>query len=168
MSVMGNKWALNSGYTIVELMVVVVLIIFLVTSVVFADSALTNVTRQARDSERNDDLSSVALLFERYYRTSPTATGSTYPTTLQTSASIIDAIVPNAELLTPPGLDAPAFSAASDNTVPQDTTFDRYIYQPFAADGSLCNLGPPCVRFVLYYRSEVLDTVEMIESRHQQ
>ena len=165
---MGNRNSDQAAYTIVELMVVVVLIVFLVTSVVWADSALTNVTRQSRDSERSDDMQSVALLFERYYRTSPTAAGSSYPTTLQAAEASIGTIVTNAELLTPPSLSEPVFSVASDTTVPQDTTVDRYVYQPFTANDTLCNLIPPCVRFILYYRSEVTDEIKMIESSHQQ
>lgn len=148
-------------------MVVVLLIALLATSVVWADTALIATTKHSRDSERSDDMSSVALLFERYYRTSPTAVGSSYPTTQQATTAIAD-LVPNQELLTPPSLSSPVFNVASTNAMPQDPTVDQYIYQPFNAFDGLCTNTPPCVRFVLYYRTEATDEVKIIESEHQQ
>lgn len=167
MSVMGNKHSYEAGFSLIELMVVVMLIALLATSVVWADTALIAATKHSRDSERSDDMSSVALLFERYYRTSPTAVGSSYPTTQQATTAIDD-LVSNQELLIPPSLSSPAFSMASTDEIPQDPTVDQYIYQPFNAYDGLCTSTPPCVRFVLYYRTEATDEVMMIESKHQQ
>lgn len=167
MRVMGNRYKYAAGFSLIELMVVVMLIALLATSVVWADTALIATTKRSRDSERSKDMKSVALLFERYYTSSPTAVGSSYPTTQQVTGSI-GSLVPNAELLTPPNLSATAFSVASTNAAPQDPTVDQYIYQPFNAFDGLCTSTPPCVRFVLYYHTEATDEIVTIESEHQQ
>lgn len=155
-----------AAYTMVELMVVVVLLAILATGVVWVDSALIGTTKDARDSERASDLRSVALILEQYYQNNPTGTGSTYPTTSQITLSVAD-IIPNEEIRTPPDQAAPIFSnATSANT--QSPSVDEYIYQPLTAGGALCTSSPPCVKFILYYRSEKSDQVMTIESRHQQ
>lgn len=166
MSVMGIKKGVIAGYTLVELMVVVVILTILATGVVWVDSALIGATKSSRDDERASDMKSVALLFEQYYRTSPNATGSSYPTTQQLTSSLAS-FVPDQELVTPPSLDAPAFLVATD-TDPQVPSVDEYIYQPFAANGTLCTTTPPCVRFVLYYSTEKTNEVIRVESSHQQ
>lgn len=167
MSVMGNRYKYAAGFSLIELMVVVMLIALLATSVVWADTALIATTKRSRDSERSNDMKSVALIFERYYRTSPTATGSSYPTTQQITTSV-DSLIGNAELLTPPSLSSPVFLVASTNKTPQTPTVDQYIYQPFNAYDGICTSTPPCVRYVLYYRTEATDEIVTIDSEHQQ
>lgn len=166
MSIMGIKRGFLAGYTLVELMVVVVLLSILVTGVIWVDSALIGTTKQSRDAERASDMRSVALIFEQYYQTNPSSDGSTYPTTSEITSSLSD-IVSNQEILTPPNVSSPAFSTASDAST-QDPSIDEYIYQPYTAADALCTSSPPCVRFMLYYRSEYTDEVNVIDSRHQQ
>ncbi|HTK39924.1 MAG TPA: prepilin-type N-terminal cleavage/methylation domain-containing protein [Patescibacteria group bacterium] len=166
MSVLGNTQGHKTGFTLLELMVVVVLLALLVTGVVWVDSALISSTKQSRDAERATDVKSIALLFEQYYRSSPTGAGSTYPTTQQVTGSI-SSLVPNKELLTPPLMSDPALGVAAD-TATQSPTTDEYTYQPFNAFGTLCTTTPPCVRFVLYYHTEDDDVIKTVESSHQQ
>lgn len=168
MSVTGHGTSWSSGYSLLELMVVVVLLAIFSSGVVWVDSAIISTTRSSRDSERNSDVSSIALLFEQYYRNSPTGAGSSYPTTQDISnSSTLASLVPDKELLTPPTLSTPALIAATDTSA-QTPTEDEYIYQPFNAFGTLCTSTPPCVRFVIYHRSEDTEQVVTTESRHQQ
>ncbi len=115
MSVMGIKQGFRAGYTLVELMVVVVLLAILATGIIWVDSALLGTTKSSRDAERASDMESVALLFEQYYQTNPGPNGSSYPSTAEVTSSLSD-LVPNQELLTPPDLTTPAFFAASNTS----------------------------------------------------
>jgi len=155
----------RAGYTLVELMVMVVVITILIAGTSWIDSGVRSMNRAARDSERSSDVSSVALIFEGYYRDNPTAAGPSYPTTTQVTNSL-DTIVENPELLTPPTADTPAFTAASSSAT-QTPTDMQYIYQPFTTGGVLCTTAP-CVRFTLFYKLENDTAIKTIESRHQQ
>lgn len=168
MSVTEFKLGWGAAYSLLELMVVVVLLSIFATGVVWVDSALISTTKSSRDRERVSDVKSVALLFEKYYRVSPTATGSSYPTINQVSNSAtLSSLVPEDKLLTPPNQSATEFNTAV-NTSAQTPTFDEYIYQPFTANDNLCTSTPPCVRFVISYRVESTNEVKTIESSHQQ
>lgn len=168
MSVIGSKISLSNAYSLLELMVVVVILSIFSAGVVWVDSALISTTKSARDSERNSDTKSIALLFEQYYRNSPTAAGSSYPTTDDIgNSSTLSSLVPDQEILTPPSLSTPVFTAATNNEA-QTPTVDEYIYQPLNAFDNLCTSTPPCVRFVIYHRTEETDEVITTESRHQQ
>lgn len=153
---------LRSGFTIVEILVVVVVLSALITvTIAWVNPALIKTTKSARDSERRADMQAVANIYEDYYRTQPTAVGASYPTTSQATG-----LVDNEELLTPPTLDTTVFNIATSAGA-QDPTVDEYIYQPLNTFNQLCTTEP-CVRFVLYYRTEVENEVKTIESERQQ
>lgn len=165
-SIFGQFSSSQRGFTITELMaVVVVLALMVVVSARWIDTALIASTKSGRDSERRSDMQAVAALFEQYYQSTPSALGSTYPTTNQVNSSL-SALVSNSELVTPPSGSTPAFSSAAD-VDPQTPSFEEYIYQPFTAAGNLC-LVAPCVRFTIYYGIEASSEIRTIESSHQQ
>lgn len=130
-------------------------------TIAWVNPALIKTTKSARDSERRADMRAVANIFEDYYRTQPTALGTSYPTTGQ-AASLVE----NKELLTPPTLDTTVFNPAS-SAAAQTPTVDEYIYQPLNTFDQVCTIEP-CVRFVLYYRTEAENEVNTIESERQQ
>lgn len=127
----------------------------------WVDSALIRDTMAARDSERRADMNSVARIYEDYYKTSPSPVGATYPTVSQAADLVSDK-----SLLTPPSSDSPQFFMA-DNALAPTPAVDQYYYQPFNPSDELCTAAP-CVRFVLYFREEINDTVNMVESERQQ
>lgn len=47
------------------------------------------------------------------------------------------------------------------------TTTDKYVYEPIDADNDFCHVTDECVRFNLYWYSEVDSAVRKVESKHQ-
>lgn len=168
MSTMGRQQIKNSGFTFVELLIVVLLLALLSTAAVtLLDSALIATTKSSRDTERKVDMQTTAQFLERHYRLNPSGSGSSYPTT-DTMASSLSSVIPNSEVITPPGTNTPALTVATDASTQSPDT-EQYIYQPLNSIDALCtDANDPCVRFLLYYKTEADDTVETVESRHQQ
>lgn len=57
-------------------------------------------------------------------------------------------------------------SAVAGSTIGNNVTKYQYYYEPIDADGKICN-GKACVRYNLYWRSEVDDTSHILRSDHQ-
>ena len=55
----------------------------------------------------------------------------------------------------------PHFGPSTGNTT------DKYVYEPITADNEFCGTGGECVRFNLYWYSEVSNSVQKVESKHQ-
>jgi prepilin-type N-terminal cleavage/methylation domain-containing protein len=155
----------QTGFTLVELIVVIVVIGILMT---FIGVQLTHNQLVARDQERANDVTIITNTLERVYQTGqldgtmiPTGDGlltnSTpmgYPSTALTgspndtqSQAIIGAIDPNA--LKSPLKKAMSFVEASSNagisgnsvggkTINGNATNDIYVYQPLTNAGTLC------------------------------
>ena len=153
------------GFTIVEVLVVVVVILILSTGLGFLGRNIFLTTAQARDSERASDMYSVSQILEGYYRDNPTVGGPTYPTTTQINSSL-SSIIKDKELLTAPTADDLSFTAAINKNV-QNPSEVQYIYQPLTIDNELC-VSTSCTRYVLYYYNELDQVVKKLESRHQQ
>jgi type II secretory pathway pseudopilin PulG len=168
MSTVGEKHTFPSGFSFVEILVVVVVLVSLVlASITLLDNALIATTKASRDTERRSDVRSIALKLEQYYRANPTVNGSSYPTTTTMNNSL-STVIPEVEILRPPGINEAALVVATTNAA-QDPTVDNYVYQPLNSVGALCsNLTAPCVRFVLYYKTEATNEVVTVESSHQQ
>lgn len=47
------------------------------------------------------------------------------------------------------------------------TTTDKYVYEPLTASGAFCGSEVECVRFNLYWYSEVSNSVQKVKSKHQ-
>lgn len=163
------------GFTIVELLIVIAVMgILLVLAVV----NLRGTQGNARDSERSSDISSIAANLESFY-TSGNATSSTYgyyPSTSLIGQETTYLPDIDTKILIAPGettAGASFFAATNNNqsvsgvTPLPDNTAYSYIYQPLAADGTLCTGATKCLKFNLFYMKELDATVYKITSRHQ-
>ncbi len=56
--------------------------------------------------------------------------------------------------------------AETQSVIDAVTTTNTYVYEPIASDNSVCAQGN-CVRFNLYYRTEVDNVLHKIVSKHQ-
>ncbi|HEX6258212.1 MAG TPA: type II secretion system protein [Candidatus Saccharimonadales bacterium] len=163
----------SHGFTIIEVIVAVAIILILTTI------AVVNVMSSqvvARDAEREEDIRSIAIHFENYYNdlqfNRPFDPAPTYPHTVPTS-DVLAGLDPEAYRApgTPSGTNS---IVAATNTVtttagvlPQPT-INQYVYQPFNISDQLCtDLNGPCVKYNLYWRSEGDNTIKKIVSRHQ-
>lgn len=157
------------GMTIVELLTVMIIIgILSGLSLTIIDSYRYS----GRDNERTSDVESIARSFEISYLRDATSNGPSYPTTQRaTTTSGYGALFKGQSLdatKAPDTTAATSIIAATSNTQPQAPTKNQYIYLPLTSSGSLCNGTELCVRFILYYRFEATNTVQTVESIHQQ
>lgn len=172
----------GDGFSVIELVIVISIIGIIAGLVaVYLPQSLV----RARDQERIADVTSIARELERIYREngSQSSGGPTYPSTKGGGGiiSVLDAFT-NSGLgpaTTAPGETngtmslAPVTPNSASNTAMPSPTTQQYLYQPFRADGKLCNYDSPseikpCVRFKLWYRLEETNSIESIESLHQQ
>lgn len=159
------------GFTIVELMVAITVIAILMG---FSFVVNRNLITKSQDNERRTDVATIAKYFERTYLNDVPSTGATYPGTADISNQdhmnyLLDDS--NRDALVAPNQAAQSLIAAT-GTGAQNPTRDQYIYQPFtaAASPTLCQdrALTNCVRYVLWYRTEVDNQVHTLESRRQQ
>lgn len=168
----------ENGFTLIEMIITMVIIGILAGIVVFSPKTFL-VT--ARDQERSDDIHSIARRLEQAY-TSQDLGYPGYPSTTEL-ATDMSAHSRTMTRLSPDALKAPNASsaisviAATNNALIDPAglntpSVSQYVYQPLAADGSLCTANPssssPCVRFYLYYRQESDNGLQKIKSIHQQ
>lgn len=171
------------GFTIVELIIVIVIMGILLT---LALVNLRSTQVSTRDKERTTDIGSIALSLEQFYQsgTDGSTDFSHYPSTGIAGSSNIQLDLRDADLkvFTPPGAtDADTgFVMASNNLQTETTvsplpTIATYVYQPLTQTGALCTPGLYwCAKFNLFYRLEVASAdcpspgfVCKVTSRHQ-
>jgi prepilin-type N-terminal cleavage/methylation domain-containing protein len=157
------------GMTIIELLTVMVIIgILSGLSLTIIDSYRYN----GRDNERISDVESIARSFEISYLRDATSNGPSYPTAQRATDTANYASLFKGQGLdatkAPDTTSATSIVAATSNAQPQSPTKNQYIYQPLTANGALCNSTDLCVRFIMYYRLEATNTVQSVESIHQQ
>ena len=140
---------LATGFTIVELLIVIVVIAILASLITLAYSGVQN---RGRDTERRSDIRQTAQLLEMYYQ----ERGS-YPPFQQASVGLNVAAWRTAnmpdvknELLTPPGQTSPSLV---NNTNP---TVSQYGYH----NNGSCT-GSACTQYRLYWRSDVDGHIEV-------
>lgn len=184
----------NKGFTLIELSIVVAILAILLTLVVVN---LNDSMAEARDSERAGDIETIARGLERRYADgNPRASGAgimknAYPGTdeiLHAQGQPVAAFSPpqiqdgyltellpgiSKDALTPP--DGGSFAvicsascqpAETESVVNSIVTTDKYIYEPITTNGSVC-AGGDCIRYNLYYRTEVDNAVHKLRSQHQ-
>lgn len=154
--------ALNRGFTIIELTLVIVVIGILVG---VAFDSMVGYQSSARDKERASDISLIAESLERYYRTHAVAIGATYPSS-STSPSNFATIVNNIDAVTAPSKASNSITIATSAN-DQSPAVNEYIYQPLNIDASLCDTAP-CVRYKLFYKLEATGAVIVKNSLRQQ
>ena len=159
----------SRGFTIIEIIVTVVVLSILLT---ITWASVTSYQAFARDRERDSDTQSITRSLERYYRSEASSGVSpSYPTATQINTeSYRTQIIPTTDQrLYAPNSGSVSLSATTSTSQPSPTT-SQYIYQPFTESGTICSVSgdTPCVRFLLFYRSEQSNGVMTIESSHQQ
>lgn len=184
----------RAGFTLIELLITItVMVILLALLVVNLRDSLAN----GRDEKRKTDIEVIARGLERRYAagnpmaTSPSIEKGAYPGTneiLHAQGQLIATFTPQQiaggylpDLL--PGTTRDNFvppnngsfivicssacqPAETQSVVNSVTTANVYVYEPIDRNGNVCS-DAGCVRFNLYYRSEVTNTVQVLKSRHQ-
>ena len=141
----------QKGFTIVELLIVIVVIGILAALVL---NTFSGAQKRARDTERVGDINALATQLEVYYNDK-----GAYPQWSQ----INDATKAKTAF---PGLDvgamnAPSNSAAFDLVATASANTSEYGYQAFQSDGTTaCNTNDACAKFTLTYQKEELKTGE--------
>lgn len=172
---------MRAGFTLVELLITVLVAVMLLT---LGTVSVTSFQTQARDTERENDIRSIARQLETLYSSGLTISGigtlkGEYPThqMVQYHSSTVFAGTPKAALIAP-GDTTSSLKLASNNLSPgvgpTPSQTNQYVYQPINANGGRCNEDPivipptiSCVRFNLYYWSEATNSTVMIKSKHQ-
>lgn len=179
------------GFTLVELMVTIVILLIL-TTIVVVQLRLTQVA--GRDEERSIDASAIASGLEVYYQNgdaNASVPKGYYPGAVQVQAAasasppfdgFLDS-VSRASLTAPErtisnsfGVD-PNYATAPAGTNPDGSYSDaqaetllstyHYLYQPLERDNTFCASYADCVKFNLYYLEEETGTVIKIRSKNQ-
>jgi len=179
------------GFTVVELMVTIVVLVILTTLVTVR---LKSTQAGGRDQERDIDSTTIATGLEVYYDNGNVTTYTPkgyYPgaTELNAAAALsppfkefLDGV--SAASLTAPdrtindsfGIDPNYASAAvgantdgsySDAQVRPLLVHFPYLYQPLRRDNAFCVNYIDCVKFNLYYLKESTDEVVKIRSKNQ-
>lgn len=163
------------GFTLVEVVITITIIgLLLIIAAVSLNASQMN----ARDAERRTDVEGIALHLESFYSSgSDTLTPGGYPGTDQiaSEASIKSALrdIDTANLRAPnysgTGTSLVAATNATQTTsgVSPQPTINQYVYQPINNSTLCTSTAAKCTKFVLYYRSEISGTVQMIKSRNQ-
>ena len=154
------------GFSLVELLVIIVVIGILTAIIIPTTGGMATISR---DNQRQLNAEAIAARFESYYKTNVSPAGRSYPTAYDI-ISDAQKIVGDSELLTMPGRSGNSMLIANTINVPSNSSVDNYIYQPFTANNLICTnvVDMPCVRFVLYYRTESDNAIHTIESLRQQ
>lgn len=184
----------RNGFTLIELLLTITVMVILLTLVVVN---LRSSLPKGRDEKRKTDIEVIARgLEQRYIQGNPRATSTSiekgaYPGTNeilhakgQTVASFTPTQIPEgyltdllpgttAENFVPPNngtfivICSSACQPAETSSVVNSTvTADAYVYEPVDRLGNVCS-DAGCIRFNLYYRSEVTNTVQTVKSKRQ-
>lgn len=175
---MGKQLTIKNGFTIIEVIVVIV-IIGILTSIAVLNVSSSNTV--ARDAEREEDARAISRQLEAAYEdtTSGTETIASYPGTTEVVAEMSEL---GPSTIRAPGVaDSAGVSlAAATNTVQTITGVlplptkanDKYIYQPLKQDNTLCTVAAAavaqaCLKFNLFYYNEQSNVVKKIASKNQ-
>lgn len=152
----------SRGFSLIEIITIVTVIGILAAIVVVS---ATGIARISRDNQRQLNVNAIAERLELYYKLHISAAGRSYPVKqdMQTKAQ---EVINDNEALIAPGKTGNSL-VATDTTGEPMVSISEYVYQVFDADDNICT-SVPCVRFVLYYRTESDNTVHRVESLHQQ
>ena len=199
-----RRW---TGFTVVELVVVMVIMAILLT---LAGFTLNRSQGNSRDAQRNADIAIIARGLETRYKEGNPKSGlpsyvaaGSYPdvdemayilgntvstfTPTQVSGGYSNDALPGTSVanFTPPGVTGPACpgfviatcttagscasagdSGTSGSTTGSSTPVSQFYYEPIDANGNICKTTT-CVRFNLYWKTEVDNTSHILRSNHQ-
>jgi prepilin-type N-terminal cleavage/methylation domain-containing protein len=181
----------SEGFTLIELMITITIMVILMTlAVVNMLSAQAN----GRDQERQTDIVTLARGLEVYYASGNPYTNTPkgyYPGGQEITAAAATS-PPFSNFLEgvsttsfeAPGLTAtssfgvdPNYASSAPGSNPDGSYSDTqartllaskpYLYQPLTRSNTFCASYTNCVRFNLYYLTEVDNTVHVIRSKNQ-
>jgi prepilin-type N-terminal cleavage/methylation domain-containing protein len=144
----------SKGFTIVELLIVIIIIGILAALVL---NSFRGVQERARDTERRTDINAQASQLEVYYTDQggyPTFTGQT------NTDSWITANLKGADLAAWRAPNQTTNSMVNSAT----PTKDQYGYVPLQDDGTTACTSSPCAKFKLYWYSEKTAAVNSKDS----
>lgn len=177
---------LGHGFTIVELLVTITILVILTTLVIVR---LQSTEAGARDNEREIDITTIANGLEVYYQDgSPDRSipKGYYPgrTQVQSALSSPSPFNEFLEGVSKTSFEAPGRtittsfnSHATTGTNPDGSYTDAqartllssypYLYHPVQRNNAYCASYENCVKFYLYYLEEDTDTVIVLRSKNQ-
>lgn len=177
---MGTHGLQEGGFTIVELLIVIVILGVMSALIVFMPDSLQE---SADSKEQVSDTANIARRLEAGY-TAQNIGAPSYPSTVELLSDISTRTRTmsrtDPEIFKAPGASNSSVIAATTNLTSNPAgsntpTTSQYIYQPFNASGALCTADPSnasassqCVRFILYYKNVLTNQVVKIKSMHQQ
>lgn len=158
----------SQGFTVLEIIVVLVLMAILMTVFIVRTAGIN---QMARDSERQDDVANIIRQLEDVYTTKKLGAPD-YPDTVQITGNTVFAGT-DPEILKAPNTTSSSIVVATNAVattagVTPIPTINQYVYQPLTSLGALCTSGLNCVKYNIYYRTEVDGTVWQKKSLHQQ
>lgn len=181
----------GEGFTIIELIVTIVVLVVLTTLAVVR---LSSTQAGGRDQERQIDIGAIATGIEVYYDNGNSTTYTPkgyYPgaTQVQSAAATSPPFKEFLEGVSKLSLEAPgrtisdsfgvdpsyasspvgANSDGSYSDAQARALFDTYpyLYQPLRRNNTFCANYVDCVKFNLYYLEETTNTVKKIRSKYQ-
>lgn len=179
------------GFTIVELIVTITILVILTTLVVVR---LGSTQADGRDQERKIDVETIATGLELYYENGNAKTFTPkgyYPGAAEfnTAAALTPPFHEFLEGVSKISLEAPGMSVAESFKIDPNYTSSPiggnsdgsytdaqarallaqypYIYQPLQRNNTFCASYVNCVKFNLYYLNEMSDAVVQIRSKRQ-
>lgn len=172
--------AYAKGFTIVELLVTIIVLVILVGLAIFAPR---NLQKYSNASEQEEDVANIIRRLEVAYSSQDIGSPS-YPSTVELLNDINGRTRTmartNPNIFIAPRASSSSVIAATNATTlgpagPETPTTAQYVYQPLRADGALCTADPSapspasrCVRFIIYYRDVFDNTVQQRKSMRQQ
>jgi len=180
----------KNGFTLIELLITITIMAILLTLTVVS---LRSSQAHARDEDRKADVAAIAQSLENYYNgdldnekyvgsgkdTYTSYEPNAYPPTAYFANE--DAIRGALLNLDVSAMRAPGVATSANPSLigatsigAQSPTTTTYIYQPLAADGTLCDAGATesssveiCREFTLYYQLETVSGVQTITSKRR-
>jgi prepilin-type N-terminal cleavage/methylation domain-containing protein len=152
-------WAKNKqqiGFTIVELLIVIVVVAILAAITIVAYNGIQS---RARDAERSQDIISIQKVVELYYTDK-----GVYPshTQLQDPAWRVANLPSQGEgiFINPQDPGSTNSMVASGSSV----ALNKYSYYAVDSAGALCNTGGSCVGYRMTWKLEANPTVNLTKS----
>jgi prepilin-type N-terminal cleavage/methylation domain-containing protein len=127
----------SKGFTIVELLIVIVVIGILATLVLVT---FTGIQQKARDSKRKTDLGAVQAALESYY-----SSNNTYPTLANMQDS--SWLKTNMSGFDPAALQDPKGASSSTVQASDDSTHYGYVVTPTGCDGNAASSPVACTNY---------------------
>jgi prepilin-type N-terminal cleavage/methylation domain-containing protein len=155
----------QSGFTIVELLIVIVIIGILATLVIVTFSG---VQQKARDSERKTDINAIAGQLEAVY-----ASKGNYPTLAEINdgaattgwRAVNEFRIDTKAFADPKNASATNLTLGATSIPGTPTSTYTYYYSPLADDGSICTTSGSCTGYLLYANMEATSDPTKVYSR---